>query len=590
MGKRIESNYPCHSCNSSDAVSLYLQDDGRIDSTCFSCRHYEPRLYKDSNGIYRPDRKSSLVSSESQVSEQKRPRTTSLAQEKQVIMSHNPHSKEQILADFKSFPIRSIPDRLLTEETTKHFGIRVALSEQDGRTITHHKYPVTKKDKLSGYMERIVSDKSFYHHGDTKNAELFGQSVSSGGKTLYITEGQLDAAALYQTLKSYSSFEWNPSVVSINNGAASAVRELSLNNDFIDQYEKIVLVFDMDDPGQEAVEECCKLLAGKVYIASLSEKDPCDMLLQGKGEELYWACIKKAKKYKPDGIVNGSDTWDRYQHKKEEKCYAYPEDWQDINHKTYGVRLGSVVTITSGSGMGKSQFLRELQDHFFRTTPFNQAHIILEEDVSDSVANLMSIYLNKRITLPDVHVTEEEEREAHDFYFKEGRISFYDHFGGMDDDNLFSKIRYFAATGHRFIFLDHLSIIVSEFAAQGGERERIDTIMTKLAKMCKELQLVIFLVVHLKKAPFGNSFEQGFVPSLDDLRGSGSLKQLSWDVIALSRNQQHPDPFCANTTRVTILKCRFTGRTGESDYLNFNDQSGRMRRVAKPRNYELEDK
>ena len=112
--------------------------------------------------------------------------------------------------------------------------------------------------------------------------------------------------------------------------------------------------------------------------------------------------------------------------------------------------------------------------------------------------------------------------------------------------------------------------------------------MTKLAKLCKELQLVIFLVVHLKKAPFGNSFEQGFVPSLDDLRGSGSLKQLSWDVIALSRNQQHDDPFCANTTRITVLKCRFTGRTGESDYLNFNDQSGRMRRVSKPRNYEPE--
>jgi len=39
----------------------------------------------------------------------------------------------------------------------------------------------------------------------------------------------------------------------------------------------------------------------------------------------------------------------------------------------------------------------------------------------------------------------------------------------MDDSSLLSKLRYFAVTGHKFIFLDHLSIVVSEYAAEGGE-------------------------------------------------------------------------------------------------------------------------
>jgi len=112
--------------------------------------------------------------------------------------------------------------------------------------------------------------------------------------------------------------------------------------------------------------------------------------------------------------------------------------------------------------------------------------------------------------------------------------------------------------------------------------------MTKLAKLAKELEIVIFLVVHLRKEGSGKSFEQGATPSLDDLRGSGSLKQLSWDVLALSRNQQHFDPICRNTTQLTVLKCRFTGRTGPADYLRFDVDTGRMEQVAEPANYHQE--
>ena len=129
--------------------------------------------------------------------------------------------------------------------------------------------------------------------------------------------------------------------------------------------------------------------------------------------------------------------------------------------------------------------------------------------------------LNKRISLPDVQVSEEDERQSFEKLFSSGRISLYDYFGGMDDNNLLNKLKYFAITGHRFIFLDHLSIVVSEYAAMGGERERIDTLMTKLAKFVKEFNVVLFLVVHLRKPDSsGTPFELGAPPTLDALRGS----------------------------------------------------------------------
>ena len=105
----------------------------------------------------------------------------------------------------------------------------------------------------------------------------------------------------------------------------------------------------------------------------------------------------------------------------------------------------------------------------------------------------------------------------------------------------------------------------------------------------KEFDIIIFLVVHLRKVLGGKSFELGAIPTLDDLRGSGTIKQLSWDVIGLSRNQQHGDPVCANTTLVSVLKCRFTGRTGPSDYLYYSQDTGRMTKTDMPQGYNDND-
>lgn len=583
--KEVIAADPCTSCPSSKAMRVYrkTRKNGTIfhDASCFSCGHYEPN----------PPGYNETLKTESENSFNRLGVRDDIPIE--ITMQHpqSPQSiktpLEEVLDTFKSYPIRALTARGLTKDAAEKYGVRVTLSPTDGETIVSHMYPYYKRNKLSGYKERIVATKTMFSKGDCRDASLFGKHCTHpNGKTLYITEGELDCLALFQILKSKSTIRgWEPSVVSLSHGSASAAKDIAQDLDFCNSFDKIVLVFDQDDAGERAVEDACKLLAGKVWIATFSEKDPNDMLLRGKGEDLKWNVLVHATQYMPDNIVNYADCWDRYKEGRNKKCYPWPESWTHMNEKTYGVRLGELVMITAGSGSGKTQFMRELKDHFHRTTPFNFADIALEEDIGDSIAGLVSLYLNKRVELPDVIVTPEEEREAFDFYTKERRWSGYDYFGGLNDDSLFSKIRFYAATGHKFIFLDHLSIIVSEYAADGGERERIDTIMTKLAKMVKELNITIFLIVHLRKTSQGTSFEEGAPPSLDDLRGSGTLKQLSWMVISISRNQLHEDKYCANTSELSVLKCRFTGRTGVADYLHFNDTTGRMVRVRKPDNY-----
>ena len=57
----------------------------------------------------------------------------------------------------------------------------------------------------------------------------------------------------------------------------------------------------------------------------------------------------------------------------------------------------------------------------------------------------------------------------------------YDHFGSTDSDNLLNKIRYMnKALGCDYIFLDHLSIVMSGASASLDERRLIDNTITNL--------------------------------------------------------------------------------------------------------------
>lgn len=569
-GKVLEQ-IPCPNCTSSDAYTVYEHVDNSLDATCFSCGYYSASPYKSGHHNGQPHTKS-LNSGLS-------------TGDGSEITTRDSHIT---LDECLLHPIREIKDRKLSHSTCEYFGVRVGVDTRDGVTPIYHLYPFYDKEgNLTGFKKRTVANKSFMAIGNTKSDQLFGiDKIKSKGSKLFITEGELDAMSVYQSLKENSSVDWEPSVISLPNGSKSAVKSISENLDVINNFDQVILVFDEDAPGKEAAKEVCKILAGKVYVAKLPEKDANAMLLAGKSVELKWAVLTNAKKYQPDGIVNAKDCWERYKNIAESECFPYPPTMPLLNQKMYGARPGSIVTITSGSGCGKTQFLRELKYHYFSTTDEKIADIALEEDVGDTIGGLISLHLNKRITLPDVEVTEEEEKSAFQDIFGSGRFTMYDFFGGMDDDNLFSKLRYFTSTGHKFIFLDHLSIIVSEYASDGGERERIDTIMTRLAKLVKETGAIIFLVVHLKKAESSrHTFEEGAIPTLDDLRGSGSIKQLSWDVIGLSRNQQHPDKRCANTSELHSLKCRFTGRTGKAGYLFFDENSGRMIQTNEPAGY-----
>ena len=78
------------------------------------------------------------------------------------------------------------------------------------------------------------------------------------------------------------------------------------------------------------------------------------------------------------------------------------------------------------------------------------------------------------------------------------------------------------------------------------------------------------------KRPESKGHEEGAATSLAQLRGSGSIAQLSDMVIGLERNGQADDAQERNTTKIRVLKNRFSGITGPACNLLYDLGTGRM--------------
>lgn len=412
-------------------------------------------------------------------------------------------------------------------------------------------------------------DKSFAVLGSISN-RLYGSQLWASGKKIVITEGEIDCL----TVSQLQGNKWP--VVSIPNGAQGAKKAIEANLEYLGNFEEVILMFDMDDPGRKASEECAKILpAGKAYIANLPCKDPNECLSEGKGPEVLQA-VWNAKPYRPDGIVSGTDLY--------EKCVTDIDDlkdsveypWVALQNKTKGARHGELYVFTSGSGMGKSTILRELEYYFGVVRGELCGIVALEESTKKTGLELMSIHLNKRILLDPDGVSEDQRKDSFRATIGNERFFLYDHFGSLDSDNLLSKIRYMIVSlGCKRIFLDHISIVVSGMDADedGGERKAIDKLMTNLRSLVEETGATMFVVSHLKR-PEKKGHEEGAQVSLSQLRGSGAIAQLSDMVIGLERNQQGDNP---NVLTLRVLKNRFCGDTGVSGYLEYDPETGRLK-------------
>lgn len=412
-------------------------------------------------------------------------------------------------------------------------------------------------------------DKKFSWIGEPKKCGLFGERLfRDKGKRITITEGEIDCLSISQV---YGN-QWP--VVSLKNGAQAATKDVSKSLEFLQGFEEVIICFDQDKPGQKAALDIAELFQpGQAKIARLPMKDANEMLKANKTKELL-NCLWDAKVYRPDGIIDAFDLLEEVCNKPQVSSIAYP--FASINIKTHGLRKGELLTVCAGTGMGKSQFCRELAYHLIQEDK-KIGYIALEENLRKSAESLVSLDLNTPLHIA-TDIDKEKVTNSFNKLFKKNNVLFYNHFGSLEFNNLIAKVRYLSkALKCEYIILDHISIVVSGLDT-GDERRAIDNVMTGLRSLVEETGIGLILVSHLRRSANEKGHEEGGQTSLSHLRGSAGIAQLSDMVIGLERNQQSKDK--SNQTVVRILKNRFSGETGVACKLNYNPVTGRLNEQA----------
>lgn len=527
---------PCDDCGSSDACAEY--SDGH--KYCFSCEEY----------THPPD--------------DGEERTQTKPKEKR--MSNLLNTGE----------VSPIPSRKLDVEVCERYGYEVG--KFDGKTCHIAPY-YSPSGELVAQKVRLKG-KEFPWMGSPKKAlPLFGQHIArSGGKMIVITEGELDAMAVTQAMGLRFP------AVSVRDGAGNAKKNVSAALKFLESFEKVVFLFDQDEHGREATEECAAMLTpGKAFVGSLPLKDASDMVKAGKSADLIDA-VWGAKPWAPDVLNNLDEIIDEA---CEEQAWGLPWPWITMTEKTYGIQRSALYTWGAGTGSGKSTLMKQLaltamrpdlgedHSHFMpMPEPRPVATLFYEEPAKRTLKTLGGMALGKRVHVPGVEYDQAElKAEIQTFSPLLKSISLK---GARNWDTVQATVRFLTiAEGVKDFIIDPMTALT---ANSEDERRTLDGMMSELADLAEDLDITIHLVFHLA-TPEGKSHEDGGRIQEKHFRGSRAIAFWSHFLMGLERDKQ--DPECP--TIIRGLKDRPTGdAVGPFIALTYDRETGRMLEVPMP--------
>lgn len=358
------------------------------------------------------------------------------------------------------------------------------------------------------------TDKNQWRQESEAEPCLFGwQAISHDVRSVVITEGEIDCL----------------SVASIG-GHALSIPAGANNTDWLeydypnlDQFDDIVLLFDMDEAGQKNVHEIAQRLGlERTRVAKLPVKDANQMLCDGKHFELG-AAIKTAKHLDPTELKAARE----YERElidyfagnlEEEKGASLP--WSSTGNRIK-LRPDELSIWTGINGHGKSQLLG-----------YNAIGLI---DQGERIC-IFSGEMKPRRTLERMvkqvvgadQPSEQGIKQAFDFF--DNRLWLFDVVGTAKANRMLEVFAYARKRyGVTHFIID--SLMKCGFAEDDYNAQKLFT-----DKLC-EFKNVHNVHIHLVAHPRKGESEKSVIGKMD-VKGSGSLTDLADNVFSVWRNKE----------------------------------------------------
>ena len=452
------------------------------------------------------------------------------------------------IQEIRSCPLVNFDYRGIRKEFFQEAGVRLGLSEFDGKTPFTFNFPTSIESKLSGYKSVMLDKKAMWSVGDVKTAELLNWHKAKvvGGKTLYITEGQWDMLALHQVLHDSCGGKYKYAVTSIPNGVDSAAGTIGRMKKEIKQagFEKIVLVFDNDKAGRKAVSDV-QAIDPDVYVAPwiCGSKDANDALLKGRGSKLADSVLWKSHKPLMEGVVSVADVLNSSL-EPPQMGLSYP--WPTITDATLGQHFGAADALGSAVGSGKTTLGHILAAHNLKVHGEGSALYYMEEANHKTLWNVAGKIDRLQYKNPEVFEAN-KDRYMDTVSSLEGQIFLWNSSGNsrqrfdmqaIVDAMRFNTLEY----GIRFHQLDNMTKLVDNLSPAEAN-EFINKWSSELSNMAAELNINVLVYSHLNPPPKDKkSHEQGARVYLNQFTGSRGIMRSFSNIFGFERNQYSDTP------------------------------------------------
>ena len=537
MGRCVEK-LP-HSCGSGDGLQVFEgSKKGEYNGYCFACSTFVPDPYQDKPKGYKPPR---FMKSAEQVAQE--------------------------LEEIDGYQVLDVTSRKLKAKTLEHFGVKVSTSETDGKTPTAMFFPYTKKGQRTAYKAKLLDPKRMWIVGDFKEVDLFGweQAIATGSKKLFITEGEPDALALYQSLKAKSAgTQWadlEPAVVSLQSGSSSATALARLAKEIQAQFKEIVLVFDTDDAGEKAVEAAKQVLP-RSTSAKIPGKDANACVIAGKSLALANSVLFQSTAPRNSRLVWASSLVEKA---RQPAVYGLSWPWKGITDMTRGIRRGETYYLGAGVKMGKSEIVNTLGAHLIKEHK-TKVFMAKPEEANDLTLKMVAgKMVGRHFHDPNIPFDHDAFNEALDNWIYPGNeemlacLELYQHVGW---ETLRQDIIEAVEAGCKDIFIDPITNLVNGIAA--GETDRVlQDIAQDMSALSKDLDFTTYIFCHLKAPLAGPPHERGGAVLSSQFSGSRAMMRSCNMMLGLEGNKD-PDlpPEERNIRKLVILEDRAFGESG----------------------------